>query len=1079
MNRLMVSVLGVGILCLGACGATILDLQKRIDDASAKGGGTVTVPAGEWETKPILMKSNVTLELSEGAVLLGSTNLVDYANASVPGTSRAFVEAEGAENIAIIGKGRFDGRGDGFVEHYAHGAAQPKVAPKMMKFAHCKNVRLEDFTYGRSGSWGIHLMASDGVTVRRVKCFNHFNRCNDGIDIESRNVLIEDCDFDSMDDAVCFKSESEPSFVIENVTVRNCRIATTCNFVKFGTGSYGQWKNILIEKCFFHPAARATRHKWNESGVVGVKAKISGLAGLALEVVDGGTMENVTIRDITMDGGVGTPIFVRFARRHAPLPGTETYFKNVLIERVKMLKPAESRIASSITGLPNQRITGVTVRDCDLFFPGGGTAQEAADTNVPEVPKGYPEYFLFGLKRALPAYGFYIRHAEGVKIENVNIRLAAPDARPKFHLEDTPNPALWEALAKPVLSESYRNESYEKVIEMVEQADRHNDEAWTKMATEQEYGRRARLLRKSITQSLRLDRYAGRDCPLNARTVATLVRDDYVVEKLYFQSLSNFHVTANLFLPKNPKFKAPYPAILLPCGHTANGKGGENYQRGCVLAAKAGFACLIYDPIDQGERYQTSRRNSCLDHNRVGFLAALLGENLATFRIGDGRRAIDYLQSRSEIDKGRIGVMGQSGGGTMSAYLFCLDDRIKAACPSCFISTYRAVGEWCKDAEQIFFGQLGFGPRGTWMPTEQLGLSHAGFILARPGVPVRLHFCRDDFFPIEGSRETYTLIQKVAKQFKFEDKVDALEVEGPHNWRESQRQSSVDWMRRWLKGEKVATAHEAYRALDKTFDPKKNDMGLTAGEEKVLPEGGVLTLPGERTIYDVLRAEFDSLRATEGAKIKRAEALEKLVPEMEVKRGEVVREKIGDVEVVREKYEVFGGLVFPAVTFIPKIEKGDPVLVVGNGPRTQRTRYVLAALCEGRRVTVLDVLGTGEICSPKPKQNFFGTSAEIIEEGVASRLYAMGLSLVTFQASTIAAVARDIFGRTSRPVELVARQRVCIAAAHAKAVETKAIGKTILLERPLSWKYALEHGERLSYSEIVESALIFYDWTDL
>ena len=190
-----------------------IDLQGRIDAAAEKGGGVVSVERGEWVAKPFVLKSNVTLELSEGAVVYASTNLADYAH--MMRGNRYFVYAENATNVAIVGKGVLDGQGWAFREsRRLPGESQPQDLPVMMRFSRCRNLRLEGFTYRNCGAWGCHLRNCDGVVARRLTCFSHSNRTNDGIDIESSNVLIEDCDIDSGDDAVVFKTESDKSFPV-------------------------------------------------------------------------------------------------------------------------------------------------------------------------------------------------------------------------------------------------------------------------------------------------------------------------------------------------------------------------------------------------------------------------------------------------------------------------------------------------------------------------------------------------------------------------------------------------------------------------------------------------------------------------------------------------------------------------------------------------------------------------------------------------------------------------------------------------------------------------------------------------
>jgi len=238
---------------------------------------------------------------------------------------------------------------------------------------------------------------------------------------------LEDCDLDTDDDAIVFKTESDPSFPVENVTVRNCRLASCCNFIKFGTGSYGTWRNILVENCRLRRAGASWRFDWRKR-IPGVTERVTGLSAIALEVVDGGRMEDVTVRNISWTEGVQTPLFIRFDRRHEPAAGRETCFRNVLVENVT--GTAESRLACSVTGVPGRELGGVTLRNLDLTFPGGGTAAEAA-APVREAVGEYPDPYMFD-DGALPAWGIYFRHASGVRLEKAKLRLkpGATDARP-------------------------------------------------------------------------------------------------------------------------------------------------------------------------------------------------------------------------------------------------------------------------------------------------------------------------------------------------------------------------------------------------------------------------------------------------------------------------------------------------------------------------------------------------------------------------------------------------------------------------------------------------------------------------
>lgn len=404
---------------------TQLDVQGLLD--RARPGETVRIAAGRWQTKPFRLKSDVTLALDEGAVVYASTDIRDYSETA---GQRYFIGAVGVTNAAIVGKGVFDGCGQqfNFAEVLA-GESQPQKLPVMMRFIRCKDLRLEGFTYRNGGAWGCHLCNCDGVTVRGLTCFNHSNRTNDGIDIESSNVLIEDCDIDADDDAIVLKSETDVEFPVTNVVIRNCRLASSCNAFKFGTGSYNAFRDVLVEDCEFVPP-KGNFVRGLRPGDTG-KWDLTGIAGMALEVCDGGSMENVTIRNMTVRGYL-TPVFIRLERRHAPRGGRETYLRNVLIENVR--GRAESPIASSITGVPGLRPRDITLRNCDFTFPGGGTAKDAA-MPVSECETAYPDCTMFDNRR-LPAWGFYIRHADNVRFENVKLSLTGLDARERIVTDD-------------------------------------------------------------------------------------------------------------------------------------------------------------------------------------------------------------------------------------------------------------------------------------------------------------------------------------------------------------------------------------------------------------------------------------------------------------------------------------------------------------------------------------------------------------------------------------------------------------------------------------------------------------------
>ena len=408
------------------------DIQRTIDVVSSKGGGKVILPKGDYVVCALELKSGVELHFEDGAALLSVTNLDAYASC---GRMNSTVFASGASNVSITGKGLISGRGE-FFDRVISRARGLKLRGgwRTLTFEKCKNVTIEDISLSGAASWTCFLKHNDGVTVRRVNLFGHANFCNDGIDIDSKNVLIEDCDIDAEDDAIVFKTH-RPDFVVENVVVRNCRLASNSSNIKFGTESLGTFRNVHVSNCTVcckTPSHTIRPHNFpgEEKGV-----RTHAISGIEVSAVDGGSIEDVTISDIEMGEGIDTPIFVRLGRRKKPVGGRSTYMRNVTIERVRMTRPACCSIANIIAGVPGLRPRNIVIRDVDLVMLGGGTAKDAAETDIDERERSFPMPSIF--KSMLPAYGFYVRHADGVRLENVRLRYAdGKEERPAVVMDD-------------------------------------------------------------------------------------------------------------------------------------------------------------------------------------------------------------------------------------------------------------------------------------------------------------------------------------------------------------------------------------------------------------------------------------------------------------------------------------------------------------------------------------------------------------------------------------------------------------------------------------------------------------------
>lgn len=630
-----------------------------------------------------------------------------------------------------------------------------------------------------------------------------------------------------------------------------------------------------------------------------------------------------------------------------------------------------------------------------------------------------------------------------------------------------------QALTKPVLGPEAWLSSRAVVLAEVEKADAAAEAKWLAQKDEGEVRRYGDELRPQLIRAM--GGFPER-CALNARTTAMGKVDGYRWENVLFESWPGVHVTGNLYLPDEVRHKPPYPAVILSCGHSGGGKCAPAYARGGVLAAQAGIACLVYDPFGQGERtqgFETAADNPTA-HNRIGALAILLGGGFPRFRVWDAVRALDYLESRPDVDRTRLGCMGNSGGGNVTAFLQAIDPRLKATAPSGYVCSFAYAAAHAKigpgDACQNIFGQL------------PLGLNHASFCLMSVPLPIRVEaYHGDRVFPFAGTRHTVDLVAKVYARCGRADRFDMTDVEGEHAWYESCRVSSVDWMLRWLadRPEALGRAADDYRRLDAGFDLAKSDCGPQPPKALVCGGGGVLSLPGERTVFDVLRDELEMAEAKRSSRVT-AERVRELAG-IDLKRAnalavrEVGRETTEGLEVVRSAYSSRDGLALPVVSFVPKEAKGAPVLILDYDARSNRTAFVHECLGAGRPAIVVDVIGTGEIGGNR--RLHYGRPER--EEELAVLLFALGQSLVGRQAEELIGIAADVKRRFGRVPDMIVRGRLAVAAAHARGASAETFGKVRVVDPPPSWTEAVRRSLYVPQSICVSGALCEYDWVDL
>ncbi len=276
--------------------------------------------------------------------------------------------------------------------------------------------------------------------------------------------------------------------------------------------------------------------------------------------------------------------------------------------------------------------------------------------------------------------------------------------------------------------------------------------------------------------------------PLNARVTGTVERDAYTIEKVIFESRPRFPVTANLYVPKGQPF--PRPGVVGSCGHSNNGKANEAYQSFAQGLARLGYVVLIFDPIGQGERLQYTDRSlkgrpgpGVGEHLLAGNQQLLVGEFFGSWRAWDGIRALDYLLTRPEVDPQRVGITGNSGGGTMTTWLCGVESRWAMAAPGCFVTTFRRnlENELPADTEQC-------PPRAL-----ALHLDHADFLAALAPKPIIILAKEKDYFDARGAEEAYARLKHLYGLLGAEDRVKLFIGPTSHGYTQENREAMYQW----------------------------------------------------------------------------------------------------------------------------------------------------------------------------------------------------------------------------------------------------------------------------------------------
>jgi cephalosporin-C deacetylase-like acetyl esterase len=555
--------------------------------------------------------------------------------------------------------------------------------------------------------------------------------------------------------------------------------------------------------------------------------------------------------------------------------------------------------------------------------------------------------------------------------------------------------------------------------------------------------------------------------PLHPRVVGKEPRDGYRVERVVYESRPQHHVTAVLYLPDGAP---PFPGVLVPCGHSANGKAAEPYQRVCISMAKHGLAVLCYDPIGQGERLQLLTADgkpavpaSTAEHTLAGVGALLVGQNTATYRIWDGIRSLDYLAGRPEVDPRRLGCTGNSGGGTLTAYLMALDDRIAAAAPSCYLTSlerlFATIGP--QDAEQNITGQVAFG------------LEHADYVTLRAPKPTLMCVGTQDYFDIHGAWATFREAKLLYGLLGHGARVDLFEYNDKHGFSKPRREAAMHWMRRWLLGRDDTPAEGNFSVL------KDEQLQCTR-------TGQILSEFHGRSVFDLnaaqerglapRRNQFQDEHGPDAIRkaIRRLIALPDTVPPAQ--RQVVSRSRQGDILVSKILYTPEPGITLPALHFQPgrPVPDGRPaptIFYVHGAGKAADVPRLTALAAAGHEVLALDLRGLGETASGAKRQGY-GT-----DEQEAFLALHLNRPLLGQRVFDLLAVVRSC--PKDADLQVIGVGSAGPVVLHAAALEP-AIQRVTVEQSVISWSAVVQTPlGRNQLTNVVPGALKVYDLPDL
>lgn len=569
--------------------------------------------------------------------------------------------------------------------------------------------------------------------------------------------------------------------------------------------------------------------------------------------------------------------------------------------------------------------------------------------------------------------------------------------------------------------------------------------------------------------------------PLDAVIVDTITNNDvYRIERLHYQSLPNHHVTANFYIPDTGT--APYPTVIITCGHYPVAKTYTDYQKLAILFARSGIAALIVDPIAQGERYQITKPTGDLayiggsgttEHSLLDVGAVLTGTSVVAYELWDNHRGVDYLYSRTDVvDTSQIGCTGHSGGGAQATYLLAFDDRLKVGAVANFLMN-----------EKTLFNTI--GPQTGSQNLSYEGaytLDHPDYISMFAPKPYLIIATTNALFEISGTYETYDEVKVVYDTLGVPEKVSLFVTNDVHDYTKVKREKAVRWFKSWfynnndtiIEGEQATLSRDDLTVTESGQVMYEWDDELSVND---LNSGLADSLADDRKAFWSENTKDSCLNMVKTLMVYEPYGDELIAADSgTIDRGEYTIEKIN---IISGEDVPVTGLLFSAKS---KPAISPTILYVdGRGKKTdaEEGKWIEKLVVDsGYIVFAIDVRGFGETA------DLAGNESKHLNKEHRNTVISLynGKTMIGQRVADVMKALDVLTARTDvdvSKISIVGIDRAGPVVMHAAALEDKFQEVTIRLSDSSWVDIVNDPSARDKMTHLVPSALLYYDLPEL